>query len=61
MKTLIIFSIAFLAVYYIIVVIELFSEKYSDSYIKTKKDLLLALIPFQIFIKAIYLAIKELN
>lgn len=50
-----------LVVYYALVVGAIFEEKYCNSPIQTKKDLLFALIPFQMIIKQLILAIKDLD
>lgn len=50
-----------LVVYYTLVAYAIFEEKYRNSPIKTKKDLLFALIPFQMIIKKLILAIKDLD
>ena len=50
-----------LAVYYTAVVYEVISTKYYNSPIKTKIDFLFALIPFQMWIKEFYFAVKNLE
>ena len=59
MITIILFLI--FVVYYALVVCAIFEEKYCNSPIQTKKDLLFALIPFQMIIKQLILAIKDLD
>lgn len=52
---------AIVIIYYVTVVAEISATKYINSPIKTKTDLLWALIPFQIWVKSLIRNIKNLD
>lgn len=53
--------IALVIIYYAVVIAEIGATKYINSPIKTKTDLLWALIPFQIWVKSLIRDIKNLD